>query len=160
MSPSDYALIVFGTIGFLALRSLWDWRRSIAAYVAQWRRPATPATATTPVAATATEPLRVIAMGRNDSNAELPRNGSNLVLRAQAELLARLIRSDSLFIADGKGGYKPAGQTALIRLATGLAPNGRADSDYGQLRAELESLLDPQLTIAAGRPEERSIAKV
>jgi hypothetical protein len=141
-------------------QALWNWRQPIADYVAQWRSTAGQRGAIAPVAATATEPLRVIAMRRNEGNEELPRNSGNLVLRSQAQVIAHLVKSDALFIADGKGGYKPLGQVALIRLATGLTPNGRADSDYGQLRAELESLLDPQLTIAAGRPEERSIAKL
>ena len=113
----------------------------------------------TPDAATDNEPLRGIAMRRNDDNGELSRNGSNVVLRTQAAQIARLIRSDSIFIADGKGGYKKAGQGVVIKLATGLEPNGRASSDYGQLLAELKLLINPQLTIHAGRPNEQVIDK-
>jgi hypothetical protein len=160
MTPADFAYIIGAALAVMLVQGLWNWRQPIADYVAQWRSERAPATANLPVAATATEPLRPVAMPSNDSNAELPRNGSNLVLRAQAQVIAHLVRADSLHIPDGKGGYKPAGQVALIKLATGLTPNGRADSEYGQLRAELESLLKPQLTIAAGRPEERQIAKV
>jgi hypothetical protein len=160
MTPSDFAYIIGAAAAVMLVQALWNWRQPIADYVAQWRSERAPATANPPVAATATEPLRPVAMPRNDSNDELPRNGGNLVLRAQAQVIAHLVKSDALYLSDGKGGYKPAGQVALMKLATGLIPNGRADSDYGQLRAELESLLNPQLTIAAGRPEERQIAKV
>jgi hypothetical protein len=80
-------------------------------------------------------------------------------VRVQAELIARLVQAKSLYVADGKGGYKPCGQTALITLATGLAANGRKDSEYGQLRSELDPLINPQLVIAAGQPQEHLIAK-
>jgi hypothetical protein len=63
-------------------------------------------------------------------------------------------------VPDGKGGYKELKQTALITLATGIVSNGRAESDYGQLRAELEKLINPRLVVAAGRPEEREISRV
>jgi hypothetical protein len=160
MTPADFAYIIGAAALVMISQMLWNWRGPIADYVARWRSERTPTTANPPVAATATEPLRPIAMGRNEGNEELPRNGGNLVLRVQAQVIAHLVKSDALYLADGKGGYKPAGQVALIKLATGLAPNGRADSEYGQLRSELESLLNPQLMIAAGRPEERQIAKV
>lgn len=110
-------------------------------------------------AATDNDTLRRIAMGRNGDNDELSRNDSNLVLRVQAAQVARLLRADSLFVADGKGGYKKAGQGVLIKLSTGLEPNGRASSDYGQLLAELKPMLNPQITIHAGRPDERLINK-
>ena len=71
-------------------------------------------------AATDNDTLRRIAMGRNGDNDELSRNDSNLVLRVQAAQVARLLRADSLFVADGKGGYKKAGQGVLIKLSTFL----------------------------------------
>jgi hypothetical protein len=119
------------------------------------RAPAAP-----PVAAMSDSARNGIAMGRNERNEDLSRNERNERLRVQAELIARLVQAKSLYIADGKGGYKPIGQTALITLATGLAANGRKDSEYGQLRAELERELNPQLVIAPGRPEEHAIGKV
>ena len=161
MSPSDYAYIIGAAALVMISQLLWGWRQPIADYVTrlwQWVTPA-PATATTPVAATEPEPLRPVAMPRNDSNQELPRNGGNLVLRTQAQIIAHLVKAGTLHIPDGKGGYKPAGLVALITLATGLTPNGRPESDYGQLRAELESLMRPHLVVAAGRSEEREIAK-
>lgn len=164
MGPADFGYIIAAAALVMITQVLWGWREPIVRwahhYVTQWRSTVTPATATAPVAATATEDAQPVAMRRNEGNEELPRNGGNVVLRAQAELIARLVRADSLHVPDGKGGYKKAGQVALIRLATGLEPNGRPDSDYGRLRGELEPLINPQITIAAGRPEERAIPKV
>ncbi len=116
-----------------------------------------PEPAAAPVAAIDGEARNGIAMPRNERNAELSRNER---LRVQAELIARLVQAGTLYIPDGKGGYKPARQTRLITLATGLAPNGRGDSEYGQLLAALKPLLNPQLVVAAGRPEEHAIGKV
>jgi hypothetical protein len=110
----------------------------------------------TPVAATDNGSLRLIAMSQSERNEPLPRN---VVTRAQADIIARLVKSGSLYTPDGRGGYKALGQTALIRLALGLEPNGRPDSDYGQLKAELDPLLKAELTIGAGRADERTIAK-
>jgi hypothetical protein len=160
MSPADYAYIIGAAALVMISQMLWGWRLTIADYVTRFRRLMTPATATAPVAATATEPLPPVATPSNAGNAELPRNGGNLVLRTQAQVIAHLLKSDSLYIPDGKGGFKELRQTRLIELATGLTANGRPESEYGQLRAELESLINPQLMIAAGRPEERQIAKV
>jgi len=114
------------------------------------------ATATQPVAATDNEALRPIATGSNDSNGPLTRN---VVLRGRAELIAKLLKSESLYVRDAKGNYKHITQTALITLATGLTPNGRPESDYGLLRAELEPLINPVIYISKGRPEEQVIAK-
>jgi hypothetical protein len=109
-----------------------------------------------PVAATVAEPRNGIAIERNERNAPLT---GNIVARAQALLIARLLKSEMLYIPDGKGGYRRITQTALIKLATGLEPNGRPDSDYGLLRAELEPLINPVLVIDAGKSTERVIAK-
>lgn len=118
-----------------------------------------PKAAAPPVAAIADEARNGIAMARNERNEELPRNDRNERLRVQSELIARLVQAKSLYIADGKGGYKPAGQTMLITLATGLAANGRPESEYGRLRADLDPLLKPQIAVAAGQPHEQLIAK-
>jgi hypothetical protein len=118
-----------------------------------------PKAAPPPIAATAPVTLRPIAITRNERNEDLPRNERNERLRVQADIIARLTQAKSIYIADGKGGYKLIGQTALITLATGLAANGRPDSEYGQLRAELDPLLRPQIAVAAGQPHEHLIAK-
>jgi hypothetical protein len=118
-----------------------------------------PKPATAPIAATSENERNAIATTRNERNEELLRNERNERLREQAELIARLVKSETLYIQDGKGGYKRAGQVAIIRLATGLEPNGRGDSEYGQLRTALKPLLEPVFQIAAGRPEERAISK-
>jgi hypothetical protein len=159
MSPADFAYIIGAAALVMLSQALWGWRHNIVGYVTKRRSRPAPATATAPVAATATEALPPVAKPSNEVNEELPRNGGNLVLRAQADIIARLLKAD-MYIPDGKGGFKELKQTRLIELATGITANGRAESDYGQLRAELEKLINPQLTIAAGRPEERQIAKV
>lgn len=107
------------------------------------------------VAATDNDARNLIATGSNARNEVLTRNER---LRVQAEVIADLMDSDSLYIPDGKGGYKKLGQTTLIKLATGLSPNGRPDSDYAQLRAELEEIMRPTMTVTEGG-EVRSIAK-
>lgn len=104
--------------------------------------------------ATATEGRNLIAMGDNERNEELTRNQ---LLQAQAEIIARLLQSESLYTHEN-GKYKKVGQVAMIRLATGLAPNGRPDSEYGQIRAELESLLRPTMEVRDGS-NVRTIAK-
>lgn len=159
-------MVIGAAVAVLLAMGLWDWRTVIIArlrvrsndpdYVTGAWGDEDTTTATQPVAATDNEPLRPIAMGGNADNGALSRN---VVLRARAELIARLLRSESLYVRDHKGNYKLATQTGLIELATGLKPNGRPESDYGQLRAELEPLINPQLLIAAGRPEERAISK-
>lgn len=108
-----------------------------------------------PVAANDNGARNAIAMRSNERNEELSRNER---LRLAADIIARLIESDSLYIPDGKGGFKKLGQVALIKLATGLSPNGRPESEYGQLRAELEKILEPTMTVTEGS-EVRSIAK-
>jgi hypothetical protein len=97
-----------------------------------------------------------IAITGNGGNEDLPGNG---ITRAQADIIARLIKSKTLYIPDGKGGFKEAGQVALIRLATGLEPSGRPDSAYSKLKAELDPLLPRTLTISGGRPDERVIVE-
>lgn len=104
------------------------------------------------VAATDPSGRNAIAITDNERNSPLSRN---IVARAQADIIARLLKSESLYIPDGRGGYKKVGQVVLIRMATGLEPNGRADSDYGQLKAELDPLLRPELIISNTRVIER-----
>lgn len=160
MTPSDFAYIIGAAALVMITQMLWGWREPIIDYVTLMRRRMTSATATQPVAATDNEPLRPIAIGRNERNEELSRNERNEELRRmQADIIMRLISSDALFIADGKGGYKKAGQGVLIKVATGLEPNGRKESDYGLLQAELKGQLNPTLTIHAGRPDEYEITK-
>lgn len=118
-----------------------------------------PKPAAPPVAATSPTALQPVATGYNERNEDLPRNERNERLRVQADIIARLLQS-GVYVPNGNGGYKQIKQTAMIKLITGLSPNSRVDSDYGQLRAELEELINPQLLVAAGRPEERQIAKV
>lgn len=159
MSPTDFLFIIVMAAGVMVTQLLWGWREPIIDYVTLMRRRICHATATQPVAATDNEPLRPIAMGRNERNEELSRNERNEELRRmQADIIMRLISSDALFIADGKGGYKKAGQGVLIKVATGLEPNGRKESDYGLLQAELKGHT-PTLTIHAGRPDEYEISK-
>lgn len=138
------------------------WRRvkpSRADYVERAAPPAGPEAATRapggPVAATDNGARNVIAMGDNGRNGGLSRNQR---LHLQATMIADLLSTDSLYIPDGKGGFKKLGQTALIKLATGLSPNGRPDSEYGALRAELDELMHPRLTVQDGG-EVRSIPK-
>lgn len=97
-----------------------------------------------------------IAAGATERNAVLSRN---VVTRVQADIITRLLRAETLYIPDGKGGHKRLGQTDLIRLATGLSPNGRADSEYGQLRAELEELNRPTVTVRDRDGTRREVAK-
>lgn len=170
MTPSDFAYILGAVLLVAVSQILWNWRQPIVAlfsvklsgrdYVTSGttNQPAT--TATTPVAATSNEPLRPIAIGSNEDNEPLTRNDSNRILRARAELIARLLKSEMLYVRDSQGNYRRVTQTGLIELATGLRPNGRPESDYGQLRTELEPLINPQIVISPGRPEERTIAKV
>lgn len=173
MTPADFAYIIGAALLVMLSQALWAWRQPIVAFFRQWSvnandsdygnsvdRQSQPTTAIDPVAATDNEPLRAIAMSSNDDNEPLPRNGRNPVLRARAELIARLIKSESLYVRDSQGAYKRITQTALIELATGLKANGRSESDYGQLHAELLPLIKPQIVISPGRPEERVISKV
>lgn len=169
LSPLHYLIIIVMAIGVVLTMGLWDWRMVLIArirgkhlaqdYGTQEQAGTESTTATAPVAATGDQGEPMIAMGRNDDNTTLTRNGGNVVLRARAELIARLLRSQSLYMHDAKGTYKRITQTSLIELATGLKPNGRAESDYGQLRAELEPLINPVLHIAAGQPHEQVIPK-
>lgn len=173
MTPGDYAFIIGMALFVMLTQMLWGWREPIVAFFRQWSvndrgsgyvtgdetdQPAT--TATTPVAATSNEPLRRIAMQSNEDNEPLTRNGRNPVLRARAGLIARLLKSESLYVRDTAGNYRRVTQTGLIELSTGLKANGRPESDYGQLRAELEPLINPQIVISAGQPGERVISKV
>lgn len=105
--------------------------------------------------ATGNDASNGIATGSNGRNEELLCNER---LQAQADIIAQLLQADSLYIPDGKGGYKKLGQTALIKLATGLSPNGRPESEYGQLRAQLEDRLQPSMTVTEG-DQVRTIAK-
>jgi len=155
MSPADYGYIIGAAALVMISQMLWGWRYPIAAYVTRLRLQVPRATATQPVAATLPEARNVIAMPRNDGNDVLPRN----VVRVQAQIIAHLLQA-GLYVPDGKGGFKELRQTALITLATGLVQNGRPDSEYSQLRAELEPLINPRLVVAAGRPEERQISRV
>lgn len=104
--------------------------------------------------ATATEGRNLIATGDNERNEVLTRNH---VLQVHAETIARLLEADTLYTHEN-GKYKKVGQVAMIRLVTGLAPNGRPDSEYGQIRAELESLLRPTMEVRDGS-NIRTIAK-
>lgn len=158
----DLAYPVAAAVLYLLARALWNWRGPLAGqlgrgrdYVAALRSSAALTTEPAAIAATAPAAVAPVAMPRNEGNGEL---SGNVVLRARAEIIARLLGA-GLYVADGKGGYKELRQTALITLATGLQPTGRADSDYARLRAELEPLINPQISIAAGRPEERQIAR-
>jgi hypothetical protein len=102
----------------------------------------------TPVAEAGNEPGNAIAMGQSAGNEVLPGNGHT---RAQAAVIARLYHSGTVYIPDGKGGFKRAGQVDLIKLATGISPSGREDSDYAKLKAELDPMLRREPTIR-GRP--------
>ena len=170
--PEHLGMVAVVTIAFLVLRAMWDWRGEIFSRLphrsVNTNRPdygntltdeSLTTTATEPVAATTPEARNVIAMERNDDNAALTRNGGNVVLRARAEIIARLLKSEMLYTRDSQGGYRRITQTWLIELATGLRPNGRPDSDYGQLHAELKPLIDPTMVISPGRPDERVISK-
>lgn len=97
MSPMDYAYIIGAAVLVMLTQMAWGWREPIADYVTRLRQRVSPATATTTVAANAAEPLLPVAMPRNDVNAELSRNSGNVVLRSQADIIARLLRSDSLY---------------------------------------------------------------
>jgi len=164
-------LISAGVLGVLWLRvgrplvtQLWTMRAeriTLAGYVEATRGVAT-ATAQSDSAnctgarncATGAE---AIAMPRNERNALL---SSGLVAQTQASMLVRLLASEVLHIPDGRGGYKRATQTTLIRLATGLEPNGRPDSEYSQLVAELRRQQPRSvIVVSPGRPDERVIAK-
>jgi hypothetical protein len=142
-----WLIVVIGAVGIVGgLRLLeWAWGQidRWRAYVAQRKRPGNtewqPEPVDAPVAGNDNESLPPIAITKNDDNALLP---GNTVLRARAEVLARIIQSGQLHMPDGKGGYKRITQTALIRLATGLEPSGRPESDYGLLIAELKPLLE------------------
>ncbi len=162
MSPTDFLFIIIMAAGVMVTQLLWGWREPIIDYVTLIRQKVNPKHAITPVAATDNEPLRPIAMPRNERNEELTRNERNEELRRmQADIIMRLVTSDALFIADGRGGYKQASQGVLIKVATGLDPNGRKDSEYGLLREMMKELSNElMITISAGRPEERQIAKV
>lgn len=105
--------------------------------------------------ATAETPVDVIAVTSTGGNEPLP---GNRIVRVQAAVVARLLRSKMLYIADGRGGFKPVGETELIRLATGIGPSGRADSEYQQLKAVLNPLIQKKTPAAAGAPEERAVA--
>ena len=111
--------------------------------------------ASTLVAATGNEGSNPIAMGSNERNDVLTRNER---LRVQADAVAALLESGSIYIPDGKGSCKKAGQVKLIKLVTGLSPNGRPDSDYGIIRAELDRLTTPVMTVTEGS-EVRTIEK-
>lgn len=108
------------------------------------------------VAATMEGLGEVIATRHIERNAPLSRN---VVVQAQADIIARLIRSETLYIPDGRGGFKKLGQTALIRLALNLEPNGRPESDYGQLKAALDPLIKPPPPTISGRHAEGQVAK-
>lgn len=108
------------------------------------------------VADDAAEGRNAIATAQGERNEVLSRN---VVTRAQADIIARLLKAETLYIPDGRGGHKRLGQTDLIRLATGLSPNGRADSEYGQLRAELETLTRPTVTVRDRDGTLRDVAK-
>jgi hypothetical protein len=170
MTPQDLFIIIGLTLFVLALSLLYDvrqgflrWWQSVnktkSRYVQRGdpepEPAAEPEPANAPGCANTEDERNVIAKGRNDRNDDLTRNNR---LRVQAEAVAALLAADSLYIPDGKGGYKKAGQTLLVKLVTGLSANGRADSDYGKLRAELDELMHPVLTIKDGS-EVRSIPK-
>lgn len=166
VGPQHIFWVIAAACAVLLTMGLWDWRTVIVArlrvkgkapdYVTGSGEGEPMTTATQPVAATEQEARNVIATPGNADNGALP---GNVVLRARAELIARLLKSESLYVRDAQGNHKRITQTVLIELATGLKPNGRPESDYGQLRAELEPLINPQLVIAQGRPEERVISK-
>jgi len=162
MTPSDFAYIIGAAALVMLSQLLWGWREPIIDYVTLIRQKVATKHAITPVSATDNEPLRPIAMPRNERNEELTRNERNEELRRmQADIIMRLVTSDALFIADGRGGYKQASQGFLIKVSTGLEPNGRKESEYGLLREMMKELSnEPMITISAGRPEERQIAKV
>lgn len=97
-----------------------------------------------------------IATGSGAGNEVLPGNGHT---RAQAAVIARLLRSGTVYIPDGKGGFKRVGQVELIKLATGISPSGREDSDYAKLKAELDPMLSRELVIN-GRPAPAKVDQV
>lgn len=170
MTPNDFAMIIGLTLFVLGLSLLYDMRQGLARW---WEgvnksksryvqsgdpepQPASkPESANAPGCATNEDERNGIAIGRNDRNDDLTRNER---LRVQAEAIAALMATDSLYIPDGRGGHKKLGKVALIKLVTGLSANGRADSEYGMLRSELERLTHPTMTVTDGS-EARTIAK-
>jgi hypothetical protein len=170
MTPEDLGVIIVLTLLVLLLSLLYDGHRGLVRWwngvnqrKARYGQAPAPEPAQAerhdpehaPGCANAEDERNRIAKGRNGGNDELTRNTQ---LRVQAEAIAALLAADSLYIPDGKGGYKKAGQTLLVKLVTGLSPNGRPGSEYGKLRAELDELMHPVLTVTDGA-EVRSIPK-
>lgn len=146
-------MVVMMVLAVVCGQVAWSYRELVWCYVESvWSRyvvstPDEPAFCAD--SAIASEPLHSIAMPRNEDNDDLLRN------EVTADVISRLLSSGEIFVRDGKGGYKPASQTATIKISTGLAPNGRAESRYGRLVAALRSIDTPHLTVGGDRRIER-----